>query len=206
MSSIPVSATEPVAFPVPRKRGRPRDHSADDRILEAAAALMLERGFDNMTVDDVAAAARAGKATVYRRWASKEDLAVAALELLYRDELPVPDTGSVEQDIREFYTDVLNFAHSEHGAAYIRMTMTESLRDPRVGELHAQANSAREAAVEQMLQRGVQRGELRADVRLDFAVHYIGGVLAASVVMNRKPPTVDDLDAMLDFMFHGIRA
>ena len=46
---------------------------------------MLQRGFDKMTVDDVAARAGVGKATVYRRWPSKEDLAVAAMETLYSD-------------------------------------------------------------------------------------------------------------------------
>ena len=73
---------------VRRKRGRPRDPEADDRILAAASALILLRGFDSMTVDEVAARAGVGKATVYRRWAAKEDLAVAAMEQLYRDEMP----------------------------------------------------------------------------------------------------------------------
>ena len=53
------------------------------RITAAAAELMLQRGFDRTTVDDVASRAGVGKATVYRRWPSKEDLAVAAMETLY---------------------------------------------------------------------------------------------------------------------------
>ena len=84
---------------VRRKRGRPRDPEADGRILAAASSLILLRGFDSMTVDEVATNAGVGKATVYRRWARKEDLAVAAMEQLYRDEMPSPDTGSIRGDL-----------------------------------------------------------------------------------------------------------
>ena len=49
------------------KRGRPRDPDAEPRIRACAVELLLERGFDRMTVDDVAEAAGVGKATIYRR-------------------------------------------------------------------------------------------------------------------------------------------
>ena len=109
----PGVAPEPV--PVRRKRGRPRDPEADGRILDAAAALILVHGFDNMTVDDVASRAHVGKATVYRRWAKKEDLAVAAMGQLYDAQMPTPDTGSIEGDLREAFARVLAFANSEQG-------------------------------------------------------------------------------------------
>ena len=99
----------------PRRKGRPRDASADERILAAAAELILQRGYDNMTVDEVAAKAKAGKATVYRRWAGKEDLAFAAIAQLYSTEFPIPDTGTVLGDLREAYRQGLEFAGSEAG-------------------------------------------------------------------------------------------
>ena len=90
--------------PSPRRgRGRPRDPETDKRITAAAAELMLLRGFDKMTVDDVAAKAGVGKATVYRRWPSKEDLAVAAMQHIYSVEMPDPDTGSIEGDLTESF-------------------------------------------------------------------------------------------------------
>lgn len=167
---------------------------------------MLERGFDNMTVDAVAAAARAGKATVYRRWSSKEDLALAALSQLYGQELPVPDTGNVREDLESFYRDVLTFAQSPNGSAYIRLTMAEALRDPRVAELHKQANGDREDLIRRMLERGVERGEIRPDVNLDWPVFWIGGLLTQSVVMGRPAPGVEELESMLDFLFRGMAA
>ena len=66
--------SNPPAPEARRKRGRPRDPEADGRILAAASSLILRRGFDNMTVDEVASTAGVGKATVYRRWARKEEV------------------------------------------------------------------------------------------------------------------------------------
>jgi len=134
----------PAPAPVRRKRGRPRDPEADGRILDAAAALILVHGFDNMTVDDVASRAHVGKATVYRRWAKKEDLAVAAMGQLYDAQMPTPDTGSIEGDLREAFAQVLAFANSEQGSSYIRTCIAESVRDPRIAALYRAANNRAE--------------------------------------------------------------
>lgn len=207
---MPDAATRPVAPPpLPetrpqRRRGRPRDASADERILEAAGQLILERGFDKVTVDDVAALAKAGKATVYRRWASKEDLAVAALSQLYRHEIPVPDTGSVRDDLEAYYRSTLEFAGSESGRRYLHTTIGESLRDPRVQQLHRAAVKSREDLVRKILERGVARGEIRADVPLDLPVDYIGAVLSQAIISGRPVPSPDQVPQILDFLFRGI--
>src|SRR3954449_8248002 len=135
------SSEEPGSDPggdlqVRRGRGRPRDPETDGRITKAAAQLMLERGFDRTTVDDVAARAGVGKATVYRRWPSKEDLAVAAMETLYTAEFPEADTGSIETDLTESYRSVLAFVNTPEGAAFLRTSIAESVRDERIAELY----------------------------------------------------------------------
>src|SRR6187551_908193 len=102
-SNVGSAVSRPPVPEVRRKRGRPRDPEADGRILAAASALILMRGFESMTVDEVASSAGVGKATVYRRWSRKEDLAVAAMEQLYRDEVPTADTGSIRGDLRAMF-------------------------------------------------------------------------------------------------------
>lgn len=204
MSASPTQPDEPVA--APRRKGRPRDASADERILAAAAHLILTRGFDNMTVDEVAATARAGKATVYRRWAGKEDLAFAALEQLYNNELPIPDTGSLRGDLRASTRQALEFSASETGRTYTRMTIAESLRDRRVGALYTAAYEGQEAAARAMFQRGIDRGELRPDFRMDIAVSWFAGLMILYAVIDRPVPSPDEADELIDFMLDGIGA
>jgi len=198
------SAAPPGEPEAPRRKGRPRDSSADERILAAAAELILTRGFDNMTVDEVASMAKAGKATVYRRWAGKEDLAFAALEQLYSTQLPIPDTGNVRADLVIATRMALEFSASETGRAYMRMTCAESLRDRRIGALYTSAFEAQEEAARTMLQRGIDRGELRPDFRMDMAVDWFAGLMILYAIIERDVPSPDEADQLVDFMFSGI--
>jgi AcrR family transcriptional regulator len=201
MSASPPQPAKPDG---PRRKGRPRDATADERILAAAAHLILTRGFDNMTVDEVAATAKAGKATVYRRWAGKEDLAFAALQQLYSNELPVPDTGSVRGDLRASFAQSLEFSGSETGQAYLRMTVSESLRDRRVGALYTAAFEGQEAAARTMFERGIDRGELRADFPMDIAVDWFAGLMVLYAVIDRPVPSPERADELIDFLVDGI--
>ncbi|HET6153324.1 MAG TPA: TetR/AcrR family transcriptional regulator [Marmoricola sp.] len=198
--------SDPAEPAPPRRKGRPRDASADERILAAAAELILKRGYDNMTVDEVAAKAKAGKATVYRRWAGKEDLAFAALEQLYNTELPVPDTGSIRGDLRQAFTQALEFVSSDNGKAYLRMTIAESLRDDRLGALYTSAHNSQEAAARTMFERGIARGELRSDMRVDFAVGWISGLFVLNATTEKQQPGIDEVDEMIEFLLRGIGA
>src|SRR6266516_5321100 len=79
-----------------RPIGRPRDGRADRAILSATLELMAEHGVDGLRTDDVADSARVGKATIYRRYRSKEELVAAAVGTLV-SEIPVPPQGSTRE-------------------------------------------------------------------------------------------------------------
>src|SRR3954462_11550662 len=86
----------------PRKLGRRRDHTRDAEILDAALDVLAETGYDGMTIDMVAARAKAGKATVYRRWSSKAELVIDAVACMKRgdlDEANLPNTGTLRGDL-----------------------------------------------------------------------------------------------------------
>lgn len=192
--------------PPRRKRGRPRDPEADGRILAAASALILMRGFESMTVDEVASNAGVGKATVYRRWARKEDLAVAAMEQLYRDEMPPPDTGSIRGDLSATFTALLTFVNSPAGADYVRTTIKESMRDERIAALYRSASQRAQERSAEIYQRAIERGEVRADVPKQTAVEFLGGLVISRAVMGLPFPTVDEVKELVDFVMSGIQA
>ena len=196
----------PEQTPVRRGRGRPRNPETDQKITAAAAELMLHRGFDKMTVDDVAARAGVGKATVYRRWPSKEDLAVAAMAQIYSMELPDPDTGSIRTDLRESFRNVLGFVNSPEGESYIRMSMAESIRDPRIAALYRASTERAEESAARMYERAIERGEVRADIDVPMVVQWLGGLIGARAITHRPLPQVEDVDALVEFTLRGILA
>jgi AcrR family transcriptional regulator len=195
--------------PVPevrRKRGRPRDPEADGRILTAASSLILLRGFDSMTVDEVATSAGVGKATVYRRWARKEDLAVAAMEQLYRDEMPTPDTGSLREDLEAMYSSVLTFVSSPAGTDYVRTTIKESMRDERIATLYREASDRAERSAIGVFERAIARGEAREDMPMTAVVQLISGMIATRAITGQDMPGLDELDQLVEFVLRGISA
>ena len=199
----PLATTEQV---VVKRRGRPRDASADQRILAAATELILERGFEATTVDEVALRARVGKATVYRRWARKEDLAVAAMEALYSQSMEQPDTGSLRGDLRAIYAGVMAFTGTPTGATYLRTTIAESIRDRRIADLYRAAQDRASEQAYEVFRRAEQRGEIRGGQNLRWAVEWIGGLLAAATITGAPLPGEDDIDDLVAFVMHGVGA
>ena len=84
-----------------RPLGRKRDESRDPEILRAALDVLTETGYERMTMDAVAARAKTGKATIYRRWASKAQLVVDAISSAGQKGITadLPDTGSLRGDL-----------------------------------------------------------------------------------------------------------
>ena len=201
MTTLPASSAE---APVARKRGRPRDAAADGRILAAATQLILERGFDAMTVDEVAGRAKVGKATVYRRWARKEDLALAAMQSLYAQEVEQPDTGSLRGDLIAAYRAVVAFVHSPAGSLFLRTTIAESIRDPRVAALYNSAQQRASRDTYAMFERAEARGEISPGQNLRWAVEWIGGILASATIGGHPLPGLEEVEELVDFVLHGV--
>ena len=89
-----------VSVTAERRPGRPRSATADQAILDAALELFVEAGLEGLAVEQVAARAGVGKATIYRRYPGKIDLVIAAARCLTSAVAPVPDTGTADGDLR----------------------------------------------------------------------------------------------------------
>ena len=98
-------------MPRPSRGGRPRDPSRDGVIRAAILRLLADVGYGALTMDAVASEAGVGKATIYRRWRTKQDLVVDTISDLNRAEASPPDTGSLEGDLR---ADAAVAGHGDH--------------------------------------------------------------------------------------------
>jgi AcrR family transcriptional regulator len=187
------------------RRGRPRDPDAEPRIRRYAVQLLLERGFDGMTVDDVAEAAGVGKATIYRRWASKEELANDAMTELFDIEIPDADTGSIEGDLRQVYTAALQFVSTKEGLAWVRLAVSELNRDERFAVLYRSFLDRRIALTAAALERARQRGEpIRAGADPILMVEWLAGVLILRALTGEAMPAVTEADHLVGMTMHGI--
>jgi AcrR family transcriptional regulator len=88
------------------RTGRPRSEATRLAILEAAAALTTELGYDHVTIDAIASRAGAGKQTIYRWWSAKSMVvADAVIEGFLRlPALDLPDTGDLSADLKAWTT------------------------------------------------------------------------------------------------------
>lgn len=187
------------------RRGRPRDPDAEPRIRRYAVQLLLERGFDGMTVDDVAEAAGVGKATIYRRWASKELLANDAMADLFDIEIPDADTGSIAEDLRQVYRYALAFVHSERGLALIKLAVSEANRDARSAAIYRDVLDRRIAATKDALDRARARGEpIRSTADPVLMVEWLAGVFVVRALTGQPMPDPAEADRLADVTLRAI--
>src|SRR3954468_17907735 len=111
------------------KRGRPLDPEIDDAIVRAAAEVLQTHGIQRMTVPGVAAAAGVAKTTVYRRYATPSQLALAAIDRLNQTAKD-PDTGSVRSDL----IAVLEQARARIDPAVTATVLVEAQTHPEILE------------------------------------------------------------------------
>ena len=119
-----------VAAPAPAKRQvRPGGRSARVRtsVLEAAFAVLTEKGLEHFAIADVAARARVHETSIYRRWGARTALVVEACLHFAEAALPVPDTGSLRSDLVALLRGVAHMLSSPQGRAMLTLTVA---RDP----------------------------------------------------------------------------
>jgi AcrR family transcriptional regulator len=141
------------------RAGRPRSEACDLAIESAVLDLLVEEGFPGVTMEGVAARAGVGKATLYRRWSSKDQLVVDAVARRCGEHVVSPDTGSLRGDVVAIGRAML-CKFRLHGAI-LRAFAAETARNPALGESFRRTFlDERRAAMRDVLARGVARGEL----------------------------------------------
>nr|WP_201299784.1 TetR/AcrR family transcriptional regulator [Streptomyces mexicanus] len=124
--------------------GRPRDNDVDRRVADAAVELFGEHGWKSFSIEAVARRAGVGKASVYLRWDSKEELLAQALTMRLAGVTDV-DTGTVRGDLVALVRQLLQQYAGEHGGAVLRLAM-EARTIPRLAERYEElARSSRRA-------------------------------------------------------------
>jgi AcrR family transcriptional regulator len=185
-----MTATSPPPVPA-RPPGRPRDPEVDRTILEATIDLLVEEGFAGLSIEAVAARAKVGKTTVYRRWPSKIPLVVDAIA-----HIKAPASRVVPDDMptRDALIRVLSELVRSHGSGSADQILAglvgEMSKDEELAEAVRTALVAeRQRHVIGLIERGVARGEIRGDVDAEVLADLLGGPIVLRRLITGRPVT-----------------
>ena len=162
---------------------RPRSAESHAAILQAALELVVEDGLRGTTIEGIAARAGVGKTTIYRRWRTKEELFMEALQAI-AFALPDPDTGSLRGDVEAIIA--FNLEHATRNAALLMpRLMVEAADDPDLFAVMQQVLvEPRREVLRTILRRAVERGEMREDVDPEVAIDLLIGPFIYAVLVT----------------------
>jgi AcrR family transcriptional regulator len=200
----PSGGKTPGAEPLSRPVGRPRSADADEAILAAARELLAERGWDGMTLGDVAARAGVAKTTLYRRWSGKAELVVDAMAQLF-DTLESVDAGSSRADAEATIKKLIALLARPETQAAVLALAAHAARDLKLRAavrekiVDRQRHLVREGAA-----RAAARGESGARVEdPDLMFDIIVGTMMHRMLIAGDPVDDDYLQRFLDVLLVG---
>jgi AcrR family transcriptional regulator len=166
-------------------------------MLAVTLRLLQEHGYEGLTVDAVAAGARASKATVYRRWPSKAELVLAAFIEGVRQEAVPPNTGTLRGDLLQVGELVCEQARQH--ASTMRAVLPEVSRHPAlIDALRHEFIDQRKALLGHVLRQAVDRGEIKATAISDELWDILPGYLVFRSLIPGRPPTRRTVRAIVD--------
>lgn len=184
----------------------PRVTRSKAAVIEAALALIAQRGVATTTIDEISERSGVAKTTIYRHWNSKPEVVLDAISSrLEPPPPPLPDTGDLHQDLWQL-VEGLAWALTDGPLAPMMSSLIDAAeRDPEFAALHRRHARQRHAVVRTVLQRGIARGELPDDTDIDAALDLLAGP-----VFHRRLVSHGSVDAgfcrwVVDVVLGGLR-
>lgn len=179
---------------------RPRiEGEREDEILDATLSLLLDAGYDRLTMDAVAKRAHASKATLYRRWETKSSLVVdALLRAKGAPHIELPDTGALRSDLIAVFCGSTGPAGTA-GTRVLGAVVTALSNDPEFATAFREKFIAPKVAVSKTIYaRAVARGEIRDDLDLEVIAPAMAGILMHRAFVLGLPNDDETVQRVVD--------
>jgi AcrR family transcriptional regulator len=163
-------------------------------VLQAALAELGDGGYAALTMEQVAARAGVNKTTIYRRWQSKDTLLADALASAVNTAVRVPDTGSIDTDLREFARSIATILTSTAGSAAARALFSGAANSPQLAAIKRDLFAERHKLAAPIAERAIRRGELPADTDPRELIGLTAAPLYYRFLVTGEPidPTIAD--------------
>lgn len=176
-----------VARVMPRGPGRPRSEKARKAVIQSALALLKRVGFNELTIEAVAARAGVGKATVYRWWPNKAELVIGAFVSAVEQELRFPSAGPVLESIHEQMRRWAVVFRSPLGQI-VATVIGAGQSDPEILKaFRAHWVEPRRVEARRLLRQAIKNGEIRADLDPDMVLDLLYGPLYLRLLLKHAP-------------------
>jgi len=168
------------------RRGRPRQPATDRAIFNAAQSVIVEHGYRALTVEEVANRAGVARTTVYRRWPTRDHLAVAIATSLARRH-QAANSGDVAQDLVELILGIATTLMQPSARELVAELVAATSRSPDLADAFGALFAERRTAAFEAVDRGIARGQLRRDVEPAVLIDQLAGALYYRLLITGDP-------------------
>jgi AcrR family transcriptional regulator len=194
------------ATAMPARKGRPRSDQVHRKILDATRELLSEDGFSDLRLEHVAARAGVGKATIYRRWGSKEALAQELLAELAAPHIAVADSDDTRTELLAAVVNPMRAVTDTPFGPVIRALLSQIAVNPTLGDpFRATIVQARRNEIARVIARGIARGDLRRDADPELATELLVGPVYFRLMFGGEL-TLDFANRVVDNVLRGYAA
>jgi AcrR family transcriptional regulator len=179
------------------KGGRPRDHTVDSRTIAATLELLLKQGLGGVSIESVASQSGVSKASIYRRWKSKEDLLVDAVGALVVD-ADINESGDIRADLVSALGNMRTFVCDTRAGEVFPWLVGEMAARTEIGERYMNTVIApKRTFLGSTIEKAIERGDLRPDLDPDVAIDMLMGPLFLRRMAGHLESTPDSWPATI---------
>jgi AcrR family transcriptional regulator len=176
------------ADPAPQRRpgGPVLQEDVTNALRQAYFEELAAVGYGRLSLEAVARRAGTGKAAIYRRWSSKQDMTAELVSRVAIDAVEAPDTGSLREDVAGFVRGSLAALRNRLVSRIGPDLLAEVARNQELAEtVLAPIRDARRESAARIIRRGIERGELAEDTDVELNLDFLAGPVYWRTLVTR---------------------
>jgi AcrR family transcriptional regulator len=199
-----LAANPAKARSAPRRRPGGRSARVREAVLAATVQELAAVGYSDLSLESVARRAGVHRTTLFRRWGSREALVLDLMLERASREVPVPDTGSLREDLLQLARRAVATASSPDIEAVVRAVLSGIRQDPELAEASNQFWDKRMSLDGAIVERAVARGEVAAGVNPRLVIETVLGPLHLRLLVSGNAPEEAEIAHVVDLVVDGV--